>query len=71
MTTHAKLVAALAALAGALLLPAFAAAAPIPLIIPAIPGAATLPGVARQRAVVRSQIGLLGGKDDRLIGPHA
>ncbi len=44
MTTHTKWAAGLAALAGALLLPAFAAAAPTPLAIPALSGVAALPG---------------------------
>jgi len=44
MKTHTKLVAALAALAGALLLPALAAATPAPLVIPALQGVAALPG---------------------------
>jgi len=44
MKTHTKLVAAVAALAGALLVPAFATAAPVPLVIPALSGVAALPG---------------------------
>ena len=44
MKTNPKLVAAVAALAGALLLPAFAAAAPTSLVIPAFAGLPGLPG---------------------------
>ena len=44
MRTHTKLVAAVAALAGALLLPALATATPTPLVIPALSGVAALPG---------------------------
>ena len=44
MRTHVKLVAAVAGLAGALLLPAFAAATPTPLVTPALSGVAALPG---------------------------
>ena len=43
MKTHTKLIAA-AVLAGALLLPALAAASPTPLVSPSIPGVAPLPG---------------------------
>ena len=44
MKTYPKLVAAVAALAGALLLPALATAAPTPLVIPAFAGLPGLPG---------------------------
>ena len=44
MRTHTKLVAAVAGLAGALLLPALATAAPTPLVAPALSGVAALPG---------------------------
>ena len=64
MNTHTKLVAALAALAGALLLPAFAVAAPVPLIIPAIPGVATLPGVVAPAATSAASMQLLTTKPD-------
>ena len=44
MRAHTKTVAALVALAGALFLPALAAAAPTPLVSPALLGVAPLPG---------------------------
>ena len=48
-----------AALAGALLLPALAAATPAPLIIPAVPGVAALPGPIAPAATAAPQMGTL------------
>ena len=64
MKPKTKLVAALAALAGALLLPALAAATVVPLIIPTIPGVATLPGALAPAAAPAATMGLLATKPD-------
>ena len=59
-----KLAAISAVLAGALLLPALGAAAPIPLVIPSIPGAAQLPGATAAPAAAASTMQLLTTKPD-------
>jgi hypothetical protein len=59
-----KLAAISAVLAGALLLPALGAAAPIPLVIPSIPGAATLPGAVAAPATAAANMQLLTTKPD-------
>jgi hypothetical protein len=64
MGTHTKLVAALAALAGALLLPALAAAAATPLVIPALTGVAALPGPLAPAATPAATMSTLSVKPD-------
>jgi hypothetical protein len=62
-----KTVAAVAALAGALLLPALASGAPTPLAIPAIPGVAALPGPLAAPAVPAVSMGLLKVSPDTAV----
>jgi hypothetical protein len=64
MNTHTKLVAALVALAGALLLPALANAAPTPLVIPALSGVAALPGPLAPAATQAANMSILTAKPD-------
>ena len=64
MRIHSKLVAALAALVGALLLPAFAAAAPTPLVTPALSGVAALPGPLAPAATPASSMSTLTSSPD-------
>ena len=59
-----KLTVALAALAGALLLPALATATPTNLVAPAIPGAAALPGPIAPAAQPSATMGVLQTKPD-------
>ena len=67
MTTHTKLVAAVAALAGALLLPALATAAPTPLAIPALSGVAALPGPLAPPAKAAATMTTLTTKPDDAV----
>ena len=67
MTTHTKLVAAVAALAGALLLPALATAAPTPLTIPALSGVAALPGPLAPPAKAAATMTTLTTKPDDAV----
>ena len=67
MTTHTKLVAAIAALAGALLLPALAAAAPTPLVIPALAGVAGLPGPIAPTSTPAANMSTLATKPDDAV----
>ncbi|HVP75479.1 MAG TPA: hypothetical protein VMS63_05605, partial [Gaiellaceae bacterium] len=64
MKTHVKLAAALATLAGAILLPALATAAPTPLVIPALSGVAALPGPLAPAATPAAAMGTLTAKPD-------
>jgi hypothetical protein len=64
MSTPLKSLATLATLAGALLLPATAGATPTPLVIPAIPGVAGLPGSTAPAAKPAAQMGTLTTKPD-------
>jgi hypothetical protein len=59
MNIHTKLAAALAALAGALLLPALASATVTPITIPSIPGVAGLPGIAAPASVPAASMAAL------------
>ncbi len=59
MTVKTTLAAALATLAGALLLPALAAAAVTPIVVPTIPGIAGLPGIAAPASVPAANMGVL------------
>ena len=69
MRTHTKLVAAVAALAGALLLPALATAAPTPLVAPALPGVAALPGpLAAPATAAANMTTLTVNPDDAVAG---
>jgi len=69
MRTHPKLVAAVAALAGALLLPALAAAAPTPLVIPTLTGVAALPGpLAPASTAAKTMTTLTTKPDDAVAG---
>ena len=67
MTTHTKLVAAVAALAGALLLPALATATPTPLTIPALSGVAALPGPLAPPAKAAATMTTLTTKPDDAV----
>ncbi|MFI5054697.1 MAG: hypothetical protein ACHQDE_10070, partial [Acidimicrobiia bacterium] len=67
MNTHTKLVAAVAALAGALLLPALATAAPTPLAIPALSGVAALPGPLAPPAKAAATMTTLAAKPDDAV----
>ena len=67
MTTHTKLVAAIAALAGALLLPALAAAAPAPIVIPALSGVAALPGPIAPASTPAASMSTLAAKPDDAV----
>jgi hypothetical protein len=67
MTRHTKWAAGLAALAGALLLPAFAAAAPTPLAIPALSGVAALPGPLAPASVPAATMTTLAAKPDDAV----
>ena len=71
MRIHNKPVAALAALAGALLLPALATAAPTPLVIPALSGVAALPGPLAPASTPASTMSTLTATpDDAVAGTH-
>ncbi len=59
MSIRSTFAATVAALAGALLLPALAAAAATPIVIPSIPGAAHLPGIAAPASVPAAKMGVL------------
>ena len=59
MTIHSKLAATVAALAGALLLPALASATVTPISIPSIPGVAGLPGIAAPDSVPAANMAAL------------
>jgi hypothetical protein len=67
MSAQTKLVAAIAALAGALLLPAFAAAAPTPLVIPALSGVAGLPGPIAPASIPAASMSTLAAKPDNAV----
>jgi hypothetical protein len=67
MTTPTKLVAAIAALAGALLLPALGAAAPVPLAIPALSGVAALPGPLAPASTPAANMSTLTAKPDDAV----
>jgi hypothetical protein len=64
MKTHTKLAVVAAALAGALFLPAYAAAAPAPLISPSLPGAIPLPGPIAPAATPAAVMTTLTSKPD-------
>ena len=69
MRIHVKPAAALAALAGALLLPALATAAPTPLVIPALSGVAALPGpLAPPSTPAANMTTLTATPDDAVAG---
>jgi hypothetical protein len=67
MTTPTKLVAAIAALAGGLLLPALGAAAPTPLVIPALSGVAALPGPIAPASTPAANMSTLAAKPDDAV----
>ena len=62
-----KLVAAVAVLTGALVVPALAAASPTPLAIPAIPGVAALPGAVAPASVPAAKMGILTATPDTAV----
>ncbi len=65
MTLHMKMAATVSTLAGALLLlPAFASAAPTPLVIPAFTGVSALPGPLATPATPAASMGLLTTSPD-------
>ncbi len=71
MRIHTKPAAALAVLAGALLLPALATAAPTPLVIPALSGVAALPGPLAPAATPAATMSTLTATpDDAVAGTH-
>ena len=61
---NSKLIVIVAALAGALSMPALAAATPTPLVPPAIPGVAALPGLPAAPAQSAASVGLLNTTPD-------
>ena len=67
MRTHTKLAAAVAALAGALLLPALASATPTPLVSPALSGVATLPGPLAPASVPATNMTILTTTPDDAV----
>ncbi|HLY94433.1 MAG TPA: hypothetical protein VKP14_06270 [Gaiellaceae bacterium] len=64
MSVRAKVLTAIASVAGALLVPAMGSATPAPLVIPAIPGVAALPGTTAAAAKPAAQMGTLTTKPD-------
>src|SRR5512142_1965073 len=65
MNLHMKMAVAVAGLAGAaMLLPGLASATPTPLVIPAIPGVAALPGIAAPAATPSATMTALVTKPD-------
>ena len=68
MNLHMKMAATVALLAGALLLPALAAAAPTPLPIPSLSGVAALPGPLAPASQPAATMSLLNVKPDEAVG---